>query len=363
MPRIVFVTDLHLTEGLDSRRRFAGDMDELMRLDPRPDLLIMGGDISLESPGAADCFDELTAACPLPILPIMGNHDATLGESAPPVGQAFEARYNPVNQHRVLDRAHIITLNTCQPAPEYFHLRDWHRIKGLVAEPDLRWLQTELSTITDRTAPLLLFVHIPLLSTYPERRGATPADCDVWRVINNEQVLDLLAPFDNVLVAQGHLHENEHLYRPGLHAVSVGAIAGAWWSRSGFAECPDGSPRGYLIIDVDDDDVQLHYQAAGCAPTYQACTFTQDGQTYLNIFFGDGNQPVYPADRPSEPLPPARGLLLRDGWTSTHLWTLPPDMPAENLTVHTSLRGRSITLSDIPHLDDFMASPDDRQLK
>ena len=104
MPRLVFVTDIHLTEGIDSHQRFAGDLAEIDRLEPRPGLLVMGGDICLESPGAAARYDELMATCSLPTLAVMGNHDTTLGEPSTPLGQDFETRYNPVNQHRVLDR-------------------------------------------------------------------------------------------------------------------------------------------------------------------------------------------------------------------------------------------------------------------
>lgn len=353
MPRILFVTDIHLLEGQQGPALFARDLDEIRNLEPRPDLMVLGGDICLWSSRAGDLYLDLLRDYPIPTLHIMGNHDTTLDVPEYDFGRDFQQRIGPLNQHRIMGGTHIVTLNTCRMAPEYYHMRDWHNVQGLAVDDDLSWLREQLASIRDPAAPLMVFVHIPILSTYPERMQATKADADVWRVINADDVIALLAPFHNCIVAQGHLHENEHLQQKGVHFVSVGAIAGAWWSREGYAECPDGAPRGYLIADVENRHIVLSYKSAGYPPDFQAWTFRQGDRRYLNIFFADGNEDVFlEKNKTRIRLRRADGLRLQDRWTSTHIWELPDWCEDDRIMVKTSLRRRQVVIRGVPCRDD-----------
>lgn len=363
MPRLVFVTDIHLTEGVDSEARFTRDLAEIHALTPPPDLLVFGGDVCLWSADATRTFQELLRDCPIPQMHAMGNHDTTLDVPADDCGRDFEALLGPVSAHRRLGEAHVITLNTCAMDPAYVGSRDWHNVLGWVPDRDLAWLEHTLSGIEDRHAPLLVFVHIPLFSTYPERLNAGQPERDVWLVGNRERVVELLRPFTRCTVAQGHLHENEHLQIEGIHYVSVGAIAGAWWSRLGFAECGDGSPRGYLVADIDGGDVRLQYRAAGCSPGYRACAFTHEGLPYLNLFFADARSGVeLLLDGSWLPLARDTGLVLYERWTSAHVWALPAGVLAGPLTVRTRFDGRHERLDGIPFIEAYMAQADDRHV-
>lgn len=367
MPRLVFITDIHLTEGIDSEARFARDVAEIHALEPVPDLLVCGGDICLWSDGAAQTWLDLFRDSPIPQLHAMGNHDTTLDVPVGEAGRDFEALFNRVSAHRRLGEAHVIALNTCAMDPAYIGSRDWHNVLGWVPDRDLAWLARTLDGTEDRDAPLLIFTHIPLFSTYPERLDAGQPERDVWVVGNARRVVDLLSPFTHCTVLQGHLHENEHLWVEGIHFVSVGAIAGAWWSRLGFAECGDGSPRGYLIADTDGGDVSLQYRAAGRAPECQACTFAHEGRHYLNIFFAETSSQVE-IEHCGEWLPLERdtGLVMFERWTSAHIWTLPAELPAtalaRPLAVRTRLDGREHQLPAVPFDAHYMALPTDRPL-
>lgn len=361
MHRLVFVTDIHLSEGLDSSARFSRDLAEIRALEPRPDLMVCGGDVCLWSADAGGVFLDLLRDCPVPQMHVMGNHDTTLDVPGTECSRDFERLLGPVSQYRRLGDAHVITLNTCAMDPAYLGSRDWHNVLGQVPDEDLAWLKRTLAGIGDRDAPLLVFVHIPLFSTYPDRMGAGAAERDVWLVSNAGRVVELLQPFTRCTVAQGHLHENEHLEVAGIHFVSVGAIAGAWWSGQGFAECPDGSPRGYLIADVDKGDVCLRYQAAGCRADYRACVFAHGGQHYVNVFFGDAGEEV--ALRVEEgwlPLERETGLVMRERWTSAHIWRVPAGLTDRPITVRTALRGCPVQIEDVPFVEDYMCAGEDR---
>jgi len=371
MPRLVFLTDLHLNEGTDSAARFARDLAEIRALDPPPDLLAFGGDICLWSDGALDLFRDLLGDCPIPQLHAMGNHDTTLDVPVDQAGRDFEAAFNPVSAHRRLGEAHVIALNTCAMDPAYIGSRDWHNVLGWVPDADLAWLEQTLSAIEDRDAPLIIFTHIPFFSTYPDRLDAGQAERDVWVVGNAQRVVDLLRPFGNCTVLQGHLHENEHLWVEGIHFVSVGAIGGAWWSGQGFAECVDGAARGYLVADIRGRDVALQYRAAGCSPEYRACSFAAEGRPYLNLFFADARAAVEVQHNNTwVSLQRDTELIMRGRWTSAHTWALPDEVAQAGgsgatriapLTVRTHLDGREDLLESVPFDELYMADPTDRR--
>ena len=363
MHRLVFATDIHLTEGIDSEARFARGLAEIRALTPSPDLLVFGGDVCLWSAGAATTFLDLLRDYPIPQMHVMGNHDTTLDVPIAECSRDFEAALGPVSGCRRLGDAHVITLNTCIMDPALVGSRDWHNVLGWVPDADLSWLERALGGIDDRDAPLLVYVHIPLFSTYPQRQNAGQAERDVWLVGNRERVVDLLRPFTRCTVAQGHLHENEHLEVEGIHFVSIGAIAGAWWSSQGFAECPDGSPRGYLIADIEGVDVRLRYQAAGCSPEYRACAFEHEGRRYVNVFFADAGEQVevrlgeswLPLERETE-------LTMRERWTSAHVWKLPAGAGDGPVEVRTRFNGRETRLGHVPFVERYMNDTADRSV-
>jgi len=143
----------------------------------------------------------------------------------------------------------------------------------------------------------------------------------------------------------------------------VGAVAGAWWSRQGFAECPDGSPRGYLIADVGGTDVRLRYQASGCSEDYQACVFAHGEQRYVNVFFGDTGEEV--ALRMANgwlPLRRETGLVMRERWTSAHVWRIPAGLADGPVAVKTVLDGREVVIEDVPFVEEYMSDEEDRRM-
>lgn len=134
---------------------------------------------------------------------------------------------------------------------------------GEIGDDDLAWLDTALGVL-DRTRPLLLFVHIPLASTYPERRGVSQEITDVWRVTNASAVFERLADWPApVVVGQGHLHENEHVHVGDIHLVSVGAVCGRWWQQGSATRCDDEwiALPPPVPVPVDDPFISTHHWA------------------------------------------------------------------------------------------------------
>jgi 3',5'-cyclic AMP phosphodiesterase CpdA len=66
-----------------------------------------------------------------------------------------------------------------------------------VGEAQLQWLGAELKRM-DKKTPIVVLTHRPLFPLYP--------DWD-WDTKDSDKVLDLLAPYQNVTVLYGHIHQ------------------------------------------------------------------------------------------------------------------------------------------------------------
>ena len=331
MSRVVFATDLHLTENGGGIEAFRTDLESIAEL--QPDLVVQGGDICLWEDGAGDQLQRLLEAHDLPVVHVMGNHDTSPHLPPDRFDADFCARFGPRNRHVDLGDCHVVTLNTCRMQPQYGD-RNWHNVRGEVGEDDLSWLDATLAEAAPGR-PLLLFVHIPLATTYPERRQADRETADVWRVTNAAAVHERLTAWSApVVVGQGHLHENEHLHRGSVHYVTVGSVCGSWWDGAESSRCPDGTPRGWMVADVAGRDIDLSYHPAQ-SPAWRGEIVAQEG-LWLDLFFGAPSQPVeIEVDGAWLSLAPPTPQPVRGGFTTTHRWRLPDGLPQSRLPVGT----------------------------
>lgn len=155
------ITDLHVTtEGspFDLRYRtgaqLARAVEHLCRLDPRPDAVLVTGDLVNEgSPSEYARLAQLLEPLPMPWYAVPGNHDdrehlrAAFGDRGyfPTTGAlSYEVEFGPLR---------VIALDTNVPgAPG-----------GRLGEAQLRWLDARLSEGRDRQT--LLLMHHPPFAT------------------------------------------------------------------------------------------------------------------------------------------------------------------------------------------------------
>jgi 3',5'-cyclic AMP phosphodiesterase CpdA len=190
------ISDLHVRptgclykDAVDSNRLCADAVDHLNRLDPRPDLVLITGDLVDEGLDAEYLsLRSLLSGLQLPFLLMPGNHD-----DRDVLARHFtDHAYLPARgaKHYLIDRqaVRIVALDTTVPG-------DHH---GEVDDAGLAWLEQALEAT--RGAPTIVMMHhppiaigIPYLDKYMCRRP--------------ERIAAVIARFNHVeRVLCGHVH-------------------------------------------------------------------------------------------------------------------------------------------------------------
>ena len=230
----------------------------VQNLDTRSVFGVGGGDLVFDDLSLFSGYEAAVQEMGLPFVQVVGNHDLNFDAPADPGSTAtFRHHFGP--EYYSFDRGavHYVVLDDVYwPGSDGFG-QETDDYLGHIDARQLRWLEQDLSLVDDGR-PVVVFTHIPPLSTAYERRGeASPS---VRGMISNRQALyTLLDPFDAHIVT-GHVHENEHRYAAGPHEHVVGTACGAWWTGP---VCYDGTPRGYAVYEVNGESITWRYKSTG----------------------------------------------------------------------------------------------------
>lgn len=227
-------------------------------LGDRPVFGVGGGDLVFDDLSLYPGYEAAVQQMGIPFVQVVGNHDLNFDAPGDPGSTAtFRHHFGP--EYYSLDRGavHYVVLDDVywpghggfgSETGDYF---------GHVDPTQLAWLEQDLSLVEDGR-PVVVFVHIPFLSTGYKRQGESSPSRGVM-VSNRDALYELLAPFDAHVVA-GHVHENEHRSAAGPHEHVVGTVCGAWWTGS---ICYDGTPKGYAVYEANGESLQWRYKATG----------------------------------------------------------------------------------------------------
>ena len=196
---IAQISDLHLRANgrplhgaVDTEAAVAACIDHLLRLHPRPDLVLATGDLVDQAfPEDYALLHSYLARLPMPVYLIPGNHDDRAGLAAAFADHAYLPRDGFLH-YAVEDwPVRLIGLDTLIPG----------EVGGGLCDARLRWLADRLAEQPDR--PTLLFMHHPPFAT-GIRFMDTPfpgAEAMAAIVRQNPQVRQIVC---------GHLHRAVH---------------------------------------------------------------------------------------------------------------------------------------------------------
>jgi hypothetical protein len=251
----VFLADMHLERPDIGGVKFVATLAEINQRKPRPSFLLFQGDICLQS-GSGDLYAKCLDAAEMPVRHGAGNHEMMLGHENP--RDDFEERFGPTYYSFDWGPLHCIVLDGNKPLPGE---TGWQAVHGAVEGVELAWLKADLA-VQPEGRPIVLGVHIPIVSSYPERRSTSPKNAPYWEMTNRHLLTDLLARHKVRLVLQGHMHENERTTIEGVEYVSSISVSGSWWKAGReFERGVDNCPRGYRVVSVDGNRITHRYMS------------------------------------------------------------------------------------------------------
>lgn len=158
------------------------------KLPQQPDLIIFTGDLSHDSEdkdqhaARMQQFKQIASQLRTKTLHFVpGEHDAGLD-----AGVLFREHFGDTNYSFDHKGVHFIALdNVSRARPE-------------VGAEQLAWLKKDLARF-HRDSPIVVFTHRPLFDLKPEWE---------WFTSDGDDVLNVLAPYNNVTVLYGHIHRD-----------------------------------------------------------------------------------------------------------------------------------------------------------
>jgi Calcineurin-like phosphoesterase len=186
-------------------KAFERAVETVNALPETPDLILFTGDLTHDSekPGEHAArmarFKEIASGLKAPLVRcVPGEHDAALDG-----GTLFRENFGET--HYAFDHrgVHFIGLDNVSLG------------KPLVGPEQLAWLRKDLSRFPPST-PIVVFTHRPLFDLRPDWE---------WFTSDGDQVMNALAPYENVTVLYGHIHrEHAHEDEHASHYASRSLI-------------------------------------------------------------------------------------------------------------------------------------------
>ncbi len=187
----------------------------------------------------------------------IGNHDFDLQyqdlhnmeAGAPVYGEMLYHRYfGPTDYSFNIGKAHIVTMKDLN------YVGGKKYIESLTGA-QIAWLKKDLSYLPEGSLVILNF-HAPAWN-----RVAGGGN------VRNAEELKVALKEYNVHVFSGHTHyfQNNEV-TPALYEHNIGAACGTWWA-GWVNQC--GAPNGYMVVDVNGNDLKWHYKGTRRDFSYQ----------------------------------------------------------------------------------------------
>lgn len=240
----VQITDIHLDALEEHRIFFEEAVREINKINPA--FVIATGDLVLEAERVTisqakewyDIYSGLISTFNIPVFNMVGNHDVVGIRCKKDIStepgynkEMYRDYFGPTYYSFDWGSYHCIVLDP----NEFLDGNQFYRIPNYQVE----WLRKDLSY--RQGEPLLVFFHEPTIT---------------WE--DRTEVLNLLNQHSTKMFS-GHWHLDALIDSQGIPEQVTGALCGEWWR----GDCMDGSPCGYRLIQVDEENIFSFYKGIG----------------------------------------------------------------------------------------------------
>ena len=217
--------------------------------------------------------DQATYGYPIPLFPVMGNHDndgavKPLTDNTDLLASKPWRTFVCPNYYSFnLGRVHYIVLDdifyTNSGTASGTGMAGGRGYLDQVTDEELSWLVKDLQLVTDKSTPIIVMFHIPQF-----RLNSSFATYGAGR--NYAALAACFNDFKTVHFMSGHTHYNytAHPSYRNITEHNIAAICATWWwtgrlqnTNYAYNYCQDGSPAGYSYWTVDGDSLQWKYKS------------------------------------------------------------------------------------------------------
>ncbi len=270
--RIAHLTDSHTQPERRAAEGTIACLKHAQGLDTKPDLVVTGGDLIMDSFDADrartklqwDLYTKiLRDECSLPIEHTLGNHDIWGWNKKKSGASGTEADYGKKwaldtlglpKPYRSFDRGgwHFVILDSV--------MGDGDGYIGKLDDEQFDWLGKDLGAVNAKT-PVIVVSHIPIFAACvlndlkddveKTREFNVPGS---WMMVDGKRIRKLFRSHPNVkLCLSGHVHQLDRVDFEGVTYICDGAVSGGWW-KGPNEQCFEG----YGVVDLFPDGKWAH---------------------------------------------------------------------------------------------------------
>ena len=249
----------HDTSSEKFRDVILPDVVELAKSKGKQIFTINLGDLCYNWMEAYDDYVDIVAGSGLDMFHVIGNHDfdqSTIFETK--LGtQFFEEYISPTNYSFNIGKIHYILVNDIN----YARPNRKKRYSYGLDDDAVKWLEQDLSFVPkDHSIVICAHAHMHL---------------HIKKNQNYQRYSAALAPFKRVYSWSGHYHNNFGADYEGATQNNLGNVIGVTVARcSGNLRAnrelgTDGTPNGYMAVEVKGDNIEWYYKSIGHDRDYQ----------------------------------------------------------------------------------------------
>ena len=246
------------------------------------------GDLVYNWMAGYDDYMDISAVMDYPVCHVIGNHD--YDQSTIINGrfgtQYFEEYISPTYYSFTIGKIHYVMVNSI----EYSREDGSKRYRSGLDDIQMQWLEEDLKYVP-KDYSIVICGHAQLF----KKKGTSPNGSYGKYNVNYQRYTDLLKQYKRVYSWSGHYHTNfgyeyaGNVRFPGMDHISAITVARCNGTlRSNQELDSDGTPNGYMVVEVDGENLEWWYKTIGKNRDYQMRAYsparTGDGYVKVNIW-------------------------------------------------------------------------------
>ena len=264
------------------------DIEEFKKTTKGEFFAINLGDLVYNWMAGYDDYMDISSTTSYPMCHIIGNHDYDQqnileGKLGTPY---FEEYVSPTYYSFTIGKVHYVMVNSI----EYSRADATKHYGSGLDNEQLEWLKQDLKYI-----PHDYTIYICGHANLWKKPGTSPKGSYGKYNVNYEAYTELIKPYKRVYSWSGHYHSNyefEYAGKPKYEdmshfsCISVSRCIGTL--RSNMEMDNAGLPNGYMVVEVDGENIEWWYKVPGHDRNYQMRAYTPvrtgDGYVKANIW-------------------------------------------------------------------------------